>query len=120
MDMLRHIALAAGRALALLAVLAVVLVPALPAHARLHGWDATAIQGHAAQATDRAGDQVDAGDFAHPGGDGCLACHVTMIPAALAIPLPSSRPRGSVRAGDRKGPPDIPAERLPEPPRSFA
>lgn len=119
MESLRHLTRTVGRALALLAVLMLVLAPALPAHAHAHepiGTAQTHVHGKAAGTADRG----DAGDVAGHAADCCFVCHVSVLPGGLHLPSPVSHPRDLVWVPDGLVPSDVLAERLPEPPRSIA
>jgi len=127
MASLWHLARRAGRALALLAAMMLVLAPALPAHASRHeahdpagaGIVQAHLHGKGVAAADQA-ESGDAGDVAKHAADCCFVCHVSVLPGGLSLPCPVSHPRGLAFPAGGRAPPDIPAERLPEPPRSIA
>lgn len=124
MDTLRHLAFAAGRGFALLAVLVLAWLPALPAHAHLHA--AAGLATVPVHALDHGGATLAADESGNPetqprhAADGCFICHVSIIPGFSAMPLPTSQARVRIRAANRTAPPDILPERLPDPPRPLA
>lgn len=127
MEGLRQIALAAGRALVLLAAVTLALVPALPAHAHLHRADGISFDSahpahdHAHVGSPMSGEgSEDAGGTPTHAGDCCFVSHVSVVPAALSVPLPLSVHRDPMRGADWRAPPDAPGEALPEPPRPLA
>ena len=127
MERLRLYALAAGRALVLLAAMTLALVPALPAHAHLHrAVGAAADSAHASHDHGRvvaamSGEVADeAGGAPSHAGDCCFVSHVSVMPTAAAVPLPLFNQRDLIRGSDWSAPPDAPGEALPKPPRPFA
>lgn len=117
---LRHISLGVGRVFALLAALVIAVVPALPAHAHMHGADA-ALAAHLSVGPHGSIPDGDPdGGLPQKAGECCLASHVPVIPAIVAVPLPVAIARVPHRAIDRSPPPDASSEALPEPPRPAA